>query len=240
MKAFLLAGGLGERLRPLTDRMPKCLVPINGVPLLGIWLDLCEKHGISEALVNVSRFPELVEHFLAGTRTKVKVRLVRETRPIGNAGTVLANHDFVKDEESFYILYTDNLTDVALDRLAAFHATHAAPVTMGLFRTPAPRSSGLVQLGPGGLVTGFQEKPDQPVGNLANAGLYVARQSLFDSIPTDKAVTDFGHDVFPRLINRMYGCLVEGYLLDVGNPSALAHGTQVWAERKPDVARFPA
>jgi mannose-1-phosphate guanylyltransferase len=240
VKAFLLAGGRGERLRPLTDRLPKCLVPIDGLPLLAIWLDLCEKHGVSEALVNVSQFPELVEDFLATTRTRVKVTLVRERQPVGNAGTVLANRDFVKGEESFYILYTDNLTDVALDRLAAFHATHAAPITMGLFRTPAPRASGLVQLGPGGVVTHFEEKPDQPVGNLANAGLYVARPALFDFIPNDLAVTDFGHDVFPRLINRMYGCLVEGYLLDIGNPSALAHGTREWADRKASVERFPA
>jgi mannose-1-phosphate guanylyltransferase len=232
VKAFLLAGGLGTRLRPLTDRLPKCLAPIDGVPLLSIWLDLLERHGVGEALLNVSRHADMVERYLADNSSAVKVTLVREVQPLGNAGTVLANQRFVQGEESFFIFYTDNLTDVRLDRLAAFHRTHAAPVTIGLFRTPAPQASGIVQLGPGGVVTRFDEKPSEPVGNLANAGLYVARQSLFDFIPGDRAVVDFGHDVFPRLVGSMYGCLVDGYLLDIGSPAALAVGSQTWADRK--------
>jgi mannose-1-phosphate guanylyltransferase len=232
VKAFLLGGGLGERLRPLTDRLPKCLAPIDGVPLLSIWLDLLERHGVREALLNVSRHADLVERYLANSGSAVNVTLVREAEPLGNAGTLLANHRFVAGEESFFILYTDNLTDVRLDRLAAFHRTHAAPITIGLFRTRVPRASGIVQLGPGGVVTRFEEKPSDPVGDLANAGLYVARQSLFDFIPSGRPIVDFGHDVFPRLVNSMHGCLVEGYLLDIGSPTALALGSQAWAARK--------
>jgi mannose-1-phosphate guanylyltransferase len=232
VKAFLLAGGLGERLRPITDSLPKCLAPIDGVPLLSIWLDLCERHGVNEVLLNVSRHADLVERFLATKPTRVDVTLVRETQPRGNAGTVLANRRFAEGEDSFLILYSDNLTDVALDQLAEFHRTHAAPLTIGLFRTKAPRSSGIVQLGPGGIVTRFDEKPDRPIGTLANAGLYVARHSLFDFIPADRAIVDFGHDVFPRLVNRMYGCLVDGYLRDIGSPAALVLGSQEWAQRK--------
>jgi mannose-1-phosphate guanylyltransferase len=235
MKAFLLAGGLGERLRPLTDRMPKCLAPIDGVPLLALWFELCARHGVDEVLVNVSRHADLVERFIAQGHWNLEVHLVRESAPIGNAGTVLANRNFVGGDESFYILYTDNLTDAALDKLAAFHQTHAAPMTMGLFHTDAPQASGIVQLGRDGLVTGFEEKPTSPHGNLANAGLYVARQSLFDTIPPDRDIADFGRDVFPRLVNHMYGRLIEGYLLDIGNPAALARGSRQWAERTPSM-----
>jgi mannose-1-phosphate guanylyltransferase len=239
MKAFLLAGGLGERLRPLTDSLPKCLAPIDGAPLLSIWLDLCERHGIDEVLLNVSRHADLVERFLANRPTTVTVTLVREVQPRGNAGTVLAHRRFAEGEGSFFILYSDNLTDASLGRLAAFHRTHDAPVTMGLFRTQAPQSSGIVQLGPGGVVTRFDEKPDQPLGTLANAGLYVARPSLFDFIPVDRPIVDFGHDVFPRLVNRMYGCLVEGFLIDIGNPAALALGSRAWAERRVSNQELP-
>lgn len=231
MKAFLLAGGLGERLRPLTDRIPKCLAPINGVPLLATWLDLCERHAISEALINVSRHADLVEKFLAEATWNVDIRLVREAEPLGNAGTVLAQKDFIGTDESFFIMYTDNLTDVSLDKLAACHRRHTAPLTMGLFRTPAPEASGIVQMDNDGRIVAFAEKPAVPIGNLANAGIYVARQSLFDAIPSDRPIVDFGRDVFPRLIGQMYGCLIEEFLMDIGNPAALSEASRLWAAR---------
>src|SRR5512138_3396342 len=104
MKAFLLAGGLGERLRPLTDRVPKCLVPINGVPLLSIWLDLCNRSGVDSVLINVSRHGDAVENFLRSENLPIDVRLVREKEPLGNAGTVRVNRDFVRGEDNFFIL----------------------------------------------------------------------------------------------------------------------------------------
>jgi mannose-1-phosphate guanylyltransferase len=235
MKAFLLAGGLAERLRPLSDRIPKCLVPIDGVPLLALWLDLCERHGIHEVLVNVSRHAELLEEFVSGRRSGVEVTVVREAEPRGNAGTVLANRHFVDGDESFYVLYTDNLTDVDLTRLKAFHDGHAAPVTIGLFHAPVPKACGIVQLGAGGLVEKFDEKPAEPVGDLASAGIYVARQALFDFIRPGRPVVDFGHDVLPGLVNQMYGSLVDGYLLDIGTPAALALGSRQWADRKASI-----
>jgi mannose-1-phosphate guanylyltransferase len=232
MKAFLLAGGLAERLKPLSDRIPKCLVPIDGVPLLAIWLELCDRYGVSDVLINVSRHADLVEEFVRSSPSRVNVTIVRESAPRGNAGTVLANRQFVDGQESFYILYTDNLTDVALDKLKMFHETHSARITVGLFHTLAPKASGIVQLGPGGRITAFDEKPQQPIGDLASAGIYVARHALFDSIPTGQPVVDFGHDVLPGLVNQMYGCLVDGYLLDIGTPAALEMGSRRWADRK--------
>ena len=231
MKAFLLAGGLGERLRPLTDHVPKCLVPINGVPLLAIWLDLCNRSGIDSALINISRHSEQVERFLNSGDVPIDVQIVREKEPVGNAGTVLANRDFVRGEDNFYILYADNLTDASLPRLLAFHLAHNGPLSMGLFRTTTPMSSGIVELAQDGRVRSFQEKPAQPAGNLANAGIYVARQTLFDAIPNDRPIVDFGRDVFPRLIGQLYGQLVAGYLLDIGTPVALAKGCNDWASR---------
>ena len=229
MKAFLLAGGLGERLRPLTDRVPKCLVPINGVPLLAIWLDLCNRSGIDSVLINVSRHGDRVEEFLEAEDVPINVRVVREKEPVGNAGTVLANRDFVREEDNFFILYADNLTDAVLPRLLAFHRAHDGPLTMGLFRTTTPMSSGIVELAPDGRIRRFQEKPAQPLGNLANAGIYVGRQALFEAIPNDRPVVDFGKDVFPGLIGQLYGQPVDGYLLDIGTPQALAKGCSDWA-----------
>jgi mannose-1-phosphate guanylyltransferase len=236
MKAFLLAGGLGERLRPLTDRVPKCLVPINGVPLLSIWIDLCNRSGIDSVLINVSRHGEQVEAFLASADLPIEVRIVREKEPVGNAGTVLANRDFVQGEDNFFILYADNLTDVSLPRLLAFHQEHRGALSMGLFRTPTPTSSGIVELTPEGRVEHFHEKPAQPRGNLANAGIYVSRQRVFDAIPHDQPIVDFGNDVFPRLGGQLYGQLLDGYLRDIGTPQSLGQGCRDWAAR----SLFPA
>jgi len=182
MKAFLLAGGKGERLRPLTSRMPKCLVPIRGTPLLGIWLEAFERQGISDALVNVSQFPEQVEAFVRTRASRLpRVRVVRELVPVGSAGTVAANRSFVDGEESFWIVYSDNLTNADLAPMLAFHRSHSDTLTMALFRTPDPRSAGIVSVGPDGRVVSFHEKPERPEGNLANAGIYLARQPLFDA-----------------------------------------------------------
>ena len=231
MTAFLLAGGLGERLRPLTDHVPKCLVPINGVPLLAIWLDLCNRSGIDSVLINISRHGDRVEEFLRSGDAPIDVHVVREKEPLGNAGTVLANRDFVRGEDNFFILYADNLTDASLPSLLAFHQTHNGSLSMGLFRTTTPMSCGIVDLAPDGRVRSFEEKPARPTGNLANAGLYVARQAVFEAIPNDRPIVDFGHDVFPRLTGQLYGQLVDGYLLDIGTPLALANGSRDWASR---------
>ena len=229
MKGFLLAGGLGERLRPWTDSQPKCLVPINGVPLLAIWLDLCSRSGLDSVLMNVSRHAEAVEEFLHMGGFSLDVQLVREQEPRGNAGTVLANRDFVQGEDDFFILYADNLTDVSLPGLLAFHRTHDGPLTMGLFRTETPTSGGIVALAPDGRVLRFHEKPREPVGNLANAGIYIARQSLFEAIPNGRSIVDFGTDVFPGLVGQLYGQLLDGYLRDIGTPDGLAKGCDDWA-----------
>jgi mannose-1-phosphate guanylyltransferase len=229
MKAFLLAGGLGERLRPLTLTIPKCLVPICGVPILEIWLQACERHGITEVLLNVSQHPDKVEAFLAargdgGTR----VRLVVEERPAGNAGTVRANRAFVDGEESFWIIYSDNLTDMDLGRMLAFHRERDGILTMGLFHAPVPRAAGIVDLDASGRVVAFNEKPENPSSDLANAGLYLARAALLDHIPAGRPLVDFGHDVLPHLVGRMFGYPISGLYSDIGTPAALARAEADW------------
>ncbi len=207
---------------------------------MAIWLDLCNRSGIDSVLINVSRHGDDVEKFLHSEDLPIDVRVVREQEPVGNAGTVLANRDFVRGEDNFFVLYADNLTDASLPRLLAFHLAHGGPLSMGLFRTTTPTSAGIVELAPNGRVRRFHEKPEQPEGNLANAGIYVGRQAVFDAIPTDRPIVDFGKDVFPGLIGQLYGQLVDGYLLDIGTPRALAQGCNDWAARTRAQDRSPA
>ena len=229
MKAFLLAGGLGERLRPLTLQIPKCLVPIRGVPLLEIWLRLCERHCIDEVLLNVVQHPERVQAFLDSRPPgRTRVHLVREGRPAGTAGTVLANRAFVAGDESFWVIYSDNLTKMALDRMLAFHRGHDGPLTMGLFRASDPCAAGIAGLDEAGRIVDFEEKPPRPRSDLGNAGIYVVRQPVLDLIPSGRPLVDFGHDVLPGLIGKMYGYRIPEYYVDIGTPAALARAEAEW------------
>lgn len=233
-KAFLLAGGLGQRLRPLTDAMPKCLVPVDGTPLLGIWLDRLAEAGVTSVLVNVSRFPEQVEAFVSARAGGPSVHIVREAAPLGSAGTVLANADWVGGEASFWIVYADNLTTVDLRAMAAFHASHDDLLTLGLFHAPQPRAAGIVTLDQTGVVTSFEEKPQHPRSDLAFAGVMIARSPLLAALPCRPGLLDFGHHVLPGLIGRMRGHEIREFLLDVGTPEALDRANAVWASVRRD------
>lgn len=222
MKAFLLAGGYGTRLGARTARRPKCLVPIHGRPLLARWLDHCARSGITDVLLNVSHHGSAVRRFLHRYASPVRVTLVEEPVALGNAGTVLANRAFVAAVPSFFILYADNLTTADLGDLWAFHGTHDGVLTLGLFQAPRPRETGNVAIDDTGRVTAFVEKPVEPVSPWANAGIYVARPSLFAAIPCRSGVVDFAYDVIPPLVGRMYGRHVSGYLVDAGTEAGLA------------------
>lgn len=232
MKAFLLAGGLGERLRPLTRSMPKCLVPIDGVPLLAYWLDLCAREGITDVLLNVSQHPDQVRALLDGHREGPRVTLVVEDVPSGTAGIVRDERAFVAGEESFWIFYADNLTDVGLVAMRERHRRHDGLATVGLFRAPTPSAAGIVDLDGEGRIVRFTEKPTHPQSDLANAGLYLARQGLIDCIPAGPRLVDFAHDVFPSLAGRLYGWPLEGFLMDIGTPDALSGASAAWSRRR--------
>ncbi|MGE0384269.1 MAG: NDP-sugar synthase [Gammaproteobacteria bacterium] len=228
MKAFLLAAGLGTRLRPLTESVPKCLVPIRGRPLLDIWLGLCARYGVAEVLVNVHHLPECVASFLARYGGPVRVRTVYEPVLLGSAGTVWSQRSFVAGERDFLVLYADNLTEVDLRRMVEFHRAHEASFTMGLVPTEVPREKGIVVLDHAGLVVEFAEKPSQPRSNLSNAGVYVAGPDLFEVMAPQPPPYDFGFDVLPRLVGRMHGYPIEEYLRDIGTPESLRQAERDW------------
>ncbi len=227
MKAFLLAAGLGTRLRPLTDETPKCLLPIGGIPLLSIWLELCARHGVREVLVNVHHHAERVQGFLAGYAGPVGVRTVRERELLGTAGTIRENWEFVRDEGDFLILYADNLTDADLGALVRSHRAGGAPLTIGLFRAPSPEACGVVEVDHAGLVRSFIEKPRVPRSDLANAGIYVAGQELRGVLPP-AGVADLGLHVLPELVGRARGCLIDGFLCDIGTPDGYQRAQEAW------------
>jgi mannose-1-phosphate guanylyltransferase len=214
MKAIILAAGLGTRLRPITDSIPKCLVPINGVPLLELWLRQCESAGIEAALLNTHYLAERVQDFVAARRG-IPVTAAYEPDLLGSAGTIAANWSFVENDESFVVIYADNLTTFPLSELIAFHATHGQIASMALFRSPNPSACGVVEMDATGLVTGFWEKPENPRSNLVNAGLYVFRREVRAYLP-DAVPADVGRALMPALVGRAKGLPIRKYFVDIG------------------------
>ncbi|MCD6231327.1 nucleotidyltransferase family protein [Candidatus Aerophobetes bacterium] len=228
MKAFLLSAGKGTRLRPLTYKIPKCLISINNKPLLHYWLKLCEKYGVDEVLINLHHLSSQVERFLEDNSYGIKIKKVYEKRLLGSAGTIFANRDFVKGKQPFFIFYTDNLTNINLRKMWEFHKAHQGVFTMGLFRTDFPQGCGIVKMNQNHLITEFQEKPRHPPSNLANAGVYIASYKFLDYI--EEVVKrnqrelaeefysplDISYHILPDLVGKMYGYFIEEYFLEIG------------------------
>ncbi|MCP3951142.1 MAG: nucleotidyltransferase family protein [Desulfobacterales bacterium] len=241
MKAFLLAAGKGTRLRPYTDNRPKCLMPVQGKPLLEIWIDLFEAHGVDGVLVNTHHFAGQVEQTVArlDDEKTIEITTVYEPELLGSGGTILKNREFIEADEDFLIAYADNLTDINLSAMVAFHGRQKAVgkvLTMGLFRTTMPTACGIAVLDADHTVTGFEEKPENPESNLANAGIYVATYSVLDACReiqqgAGETLLDFGFHVLPRLVGRMGGYEIQDYLTDIGTVTSYERALEEWPRR---------
>ena len=221
-KAIILAGGLGTRLRPLTDTLPKCLVPIAGRPLLDYWVDSLADAGVREARVNNHAHADQVRAYVDEVSASGRLKLDESYEPelLGSAGTIAANADLADGADAVIIIYADNLSDVDLGGMLAFHRSHDDPFTMLLFRAPVPSACGIAELDGEGRVVSFVEKPEEPKGDLANGGVYIVDADAYREIAAMGAF-DIGFEVLPRFVGRMRGWPWRGYHLDVGTHEAL-------------------
>lgn len=227
MKGFLLAAGSGTRLRPLTNSIPKCLAPIQGTPLLGIWLQWCAKYGVDRVLINTHSHSERVVEFLAAYRGPVEVRMTYERELLGSAGTLRVNRDFVAGEREFAILYADVLTNCRFDEMLDFHRLSRAPVTVGTYRAPNPTQCGIIATDETGMVVEFAEKPELPKSDTAFAGVLVGGPAFLDRIPA-KTPADIGFDVLPNLVGEMFAFPIAGFVLDIGTMEKYEQAQREW------------
>jgi mannose-1-phosphate guanylyltransferase len=230
VKAVLLAAGLGTRLRPLTDTTPKCLVRVGERTLLDIWLDAFDDAGVEHVLVNTHHLADQVEEQVGRRTTGPRVTLVHEERLRGSAGTLRAARGFVEGERFFLAVNADNLTDFDLRRLVETHARSGLPATLAAFHPPQPTECGIFEVGENGVLEGFEEKPDHPRGDLANAGLYAFSPSVLDLVDLPDPA-DIGTHLLPRLVG-LAGVLDirPAYLADIGTPQALADARSTWRQ----------
>jgi mannose-1-phosphate guanylyltransferase len=227
MKAFLLAAGLGTRLLPLTETIPKCLVRICDKPLLGWWIDLFEMHGIDEVLINLHHLPEKVTSFIKTYNSNVTFNFFYEEKLLGSGGTLRENKNFVKDESDFFVCYADNLTNYNLSDFLYFHKLKKTDFSISLFRTDQPSAKGIALVDENDLIIDFEEKPKNPKSDLANAGIYIASPKILDLIP-DNEITDIGFHLLPKLVGKMSGWKTNDYLIDIGTHQDLVKADAEW------------
>lgn len=235
MKALLLAGGYGTRLKPLTDHTPKCLVPIAGKPLLGYWLEQLAEHGCEKMLVNTHYLHEKVEAYISSSPYQDLVELVYEPQLLGTLGSIRAYRGFFDDEETL-IAHADNfcLTDWQGFKLAFAQRPASANVTMMLFKTPTPWSCGIVKTDANGVLTDYIEKPQaakqhpEQFGDLANAAVVIASQAgLDDMCAMPIECDDMCRDYLPQQIGRANTFLNQGVHIDIGTPQTYALANNV-------------
>jgi histidinol-phosphate phosphatase family protein len=221
-RALLLAGGLGTRLRPITDTIPKCLVPIGGRALLDIWVECLIEAGIAQARINTHALADVVRAHIERLNSRGPLHLVESYEPIllGSSGTITANTDLADGADDVAIIYADNLSDIDLRPVFEFHHQHGDPMTMVLFKAPNPRACGVAELDGERRIVSFVEKPAEPKSDLANAGLYVVSTAAYREIAGMNAF-DIGFDVLPKFVGRMRGWIWGGYYLDIGTHDAL-------------------
>jgi mannose-1-phosphate guanylyltransferase len=223
MRALLLAAGLGTRLRPLTDRMPKCLVPIHGKPLLGYWLDLLLGAGIEQVLVNTHYLPDVVRGYVATSPWRARITLAHEDRLLGTGGTVLQNRAFLEGG-AFLVAHADNLTQFDVNAFLERHQKRPAgvDVTMMTFDTDAPQTCGIVEEDAHGIVIAFHEKVSNPPSARANAAVYILEPSVIGFLASlGKEVIDLSTEVIPLFMGRICTFHNAGYHRDIGTPESL-------------------
>ncbi len=230
MKGMILAAGVGQRLRPLTDHMPKPMLPIAGRPLLEhTILHLCDC-GVTDLAINLYYLPAaVIDYFGTGSRWGVRLRYSVEEQLMGSAGGVKRLQDFFDD--TFMVYYGDVFTRADLRPMIAFHRRAGVLATMGLYQVPDPWNRGIVQLDNSQTIVRFAEKPprDQVFSNLANAGIYILEPEILDCIPAGQ-IYDFGNDVFPKMLAegaRIAGYVIEDTLIDIGLPEKYAEANRV-------------
>lgn len=222
MKAVVLVGGTGTRLRPLTFSTPKPLLPIANVPFLERQLQWLADYGVDEAVLSLGYMPDaFTEHFGDERFGDMKLRFVVEHEPLGTAGGI--RYAAVGINERVLVCNGDVLTDLDLAAFVAFHEARGAEATISLARVDDPSAFGVVPTREDGEVIAFVEKPprEQAPTNWINAGTYVLEPSVLSSIPPRLNVS-IEREVFPRMLERpgrLYAMRSEGYWLDIGTPS---------------------
>ena len=224
MRAVLMAGGSGTRLRPLTCDLPKPMVPILNRPIAEHIINLLKRHHITEVIATLHYLPDVIrDYFHDGSDFGVQMTYaVEEDQPLGTAGCVKNIAELL--DRTFLVISGDSITDFDLGAAIRFHKRRQSKATIILTRVPNPIEFGVVIVDEDGLIRRFLEKPatSEIFSDTVNTGIYILEPEVLDFLPANQE-SDFSKDLFPLLLDKeipMYGYIAEGYWCDVGHLDA--------------------
>lgn len=229
MKALILSAGLGTRLRPLTNTIPKVMVPIGGKPLLWYHIQLFKKHGVKDIWINLHEHPRVIKNYFGdGSNLGVKISYSYEKGLLGTAGALKNPVSGIEKEfrkGGFLVVYGDNLTDFDYTKLIKFHKKKEAILSLGLYKCVDPWTMGVVEINEEGKILKFVEKPprEEVTTNTVSAGVLVCQPELLDYIPD--GVSDLAFDIFPKLLKLkkpLFALDTGSYVQDCGTPERFA------------------
>ena len=217
MKALILSGGYGKRLRPITYNTPKCLIEINNKPILQHWLEKLTNIGITDFLINSHYLHNQVEEFVHKSLSEYNIKLVYEKELLGTAGTLINNLNFFRGEECF-LVHCDNYCE---DNLYDFIKKHTnrpkqCLLTMMVFKAMDTNNLAIVKIDKNNILIDFYEKIKNPPGNLANAAVFLLSKDIIESL-RNKKYYDFSAEVLNDFINKIYVYQTKNFFSDIGS-----------------------
>lgn len=224
--AFLLCGGKGTRLRPITYEMPKALIPVQGKALLEHTLDLLKRHDISRVIISVGYLKDMIEkHFGDGSRFGLDIMYIEESKPLGTAGPLRLAKDLLK--ETFIVSNGDELKDIDIARMHELHSKSGASATIALTEVDDPTRYGVAVMESDKILE-FKEKPKVPPSNLINSGFYIMEPEVLKMVPTGQSSLE--RDIFPRIAQsgKLFGFPFKGQWFDCGNMERYERALKEW------------
>ena len=238
MQAIILAGGMGTRLRPLTYTLPKPMLPIAGRPALARIVDALALAGCDEVIITTNYLSELIDERLAELNLPIPVVCVKEDKPLGTAGCIRNILEMLQDE--FIVVQGDAVADMDYTAFLAAHREKNADVTIATMQVADTREFGICDVGAGGQILRFQEKPrpEDAHSNLASSGFYIVKKELFEDIPAG-ATYDFARQLFPKLMKegrQFFAWEMKGFWIDIGRVGNYIEGNMKSIAGRADVA----
>ena len=231
MRALLLCAGLGTRLRPLTNSVPKCMIDINGRPLIDYWLRKLSQMGVKEVLINLHHLPDVIDNFIKKSNYSLKITTVYEPELLGTAGTLKKNRLFFQNDPVL-LIHADNLTDFdGKEFVKRFEKREDyIELTMMTFETDSPEICGILELTKNGVVTKFYEKVDNPPSKIANGAVYIISENIIEFLSKiDKSYIDFSTEVIPYFMNKINTYKNTIYHRDIGTIKSLEKARKEYA-----------
>lgn len=236
MKAIIVAGGIGERLKPLTNNIPKPMVEVDGQPILLHTINLFKENGIQDFIIALCFLPNVITDFFGdGKKFGVNIKYTFEDPkvPLGTAGAISLAKDLIED--TFIVAYADILRDLDIKKMINFHKKNKAFTTINIYRRKSRDAKSMVIISKDKRIVKFIERPNQDDLDKkyiwSNGSFYIFEPQIFEFIPGDKKV-DFGKDVFPKLLESkklLYGFPSKGYFMDIGNLEKLGSARKTFS-----------